>query len=235
MLQSTDNDGIAEAAERLWNARKSNLPCAPIRSLLKGGVEAPYAVQKVNTRRSLAEGRRLVGRKIGLTSPAVQEHLGVDQPDFGMLFGDVASIAGTTNSVARRTWAVVAHSSAGSAPRMARTHLARCNLRGQRLVAKAPGRTGVPDDHAITVGSCATHRAGRLPELHPVRRSPARRAPRTPFRSPDAGVAQAAADTQTPMALSGPARAAIELTSWSIPSLGITALSRTDRSLVPTR
>ncbi|MBM4795691.1 fumarylacetoacetate hydrolase family protein [Streptomyces sioyaensis] len=91
MLPSTESDGIAEAAQRLWNARRSNLPCAPVRTLLDAGdVGAAYEVQEVNTRRALSEGRRLVGRKIGLTSPAVQQQLGVDQPDFGVLFGDMA-------------------------------------------------------------------------------------------------------------------------------------------------
>jgi 2-keto-4-pentenoate hydratase len=86
-----DDDVIAQVAARLRAAQESGTPIAPVRDdLADGGVDAAYAVQEANTRHALAHGRRLVGRKIGLTSKAVQEQLGVDSPDFGMLFDDMS-------------------------------------------------------------------------------------------------------------------------------------------------
>nr|ART36375.1 C562 [uncultured bacterium] len=66
------------------------MPIPPIRSQLSDlDVDAAYVVQQENTTRWQAEGRRLVGSKIGLTSRAVQKQLGVDRPDFGVLFADM--------------------------------------------------------------------------------------------------------------------------------------------------
>ncbi len=48
-------------------------------------VEDAYRVQQIGIERRLASGERLVGRKIGLTSRAMQQQLGVDQPDFGAI------------------------------------------------------------------------------------------------------------------------------------------------------
>jgi 2-keto-4-pentenoate hydratase len=88
-------DQIETAAERLRRAHDTRQPCAPVRDLIgPTDVEAAYAVQERNTKNWLAEGRRIVGRKIGLTSLAVQKQLGVDQPDFGILFADMASGSG---------------------------------------------------------------------------------------------------------------------------------------------
>src|SRR4029453_14733637 len=72
-------------------AAESGKPIAPIREeLSSGGVKAAYAVQQANTDYYLKQGSRLGGPKIGLTSKSVQKQLGVDSPDFGMLFADMA-------------------------------------------------------------------------------------------------------------------------------------------------
>ncbi|MEV8637199.1 fumarylacetoacetate hydrolase family protein [Streptosporangium sp. NPDC051023] len=88
---SEATDVLVEAADQLLEAARIGKPCPPVRQTLPARTaEVGYAVQEINTRRALHEGRRLVGRKIGLTSQAVQRQLGVDQPDFGMLFADMA-------------------------------------------------------------------------------------------------------------------------------------------------
>jgi 2-keto-4-pentenoate hydratase len=53
------------------------------------GVEVGYEVQERNTAIDVAAGRRISGRKIGLTSKAVQDQLGVGEPDFGTPFVDM--------------------------------------------------------------------------------------------------------------------------------------------------
>ena len=81
----------AEAlAARLRDAyRKGAVP--PLRDGLEPtDFEKAYAVQAINTALWTGQGRKIVGRKIGLTSKAVQVQLGVDQPDYGVLFDDMA-------------------------------------------------------------------------------------------------------------------------------------------------
>lgn len=89
---------VARAADALADAARTGVPCPPVRTLLpEGGIAEAYAVQRLNVERALdTKGRRVVGRKIGLTSPAVQRQLGVDQPDFGALLSDMAVPDGGT-------------------------------------------------------------------------------------------------------------------------------------------
>lgn len=79
------------AADMLWRAAREAQAIAPLRETFPDfdAVDA-YAVQELNTRREIDGGARLVGRKIGLTARSVQRQLGVDQPDFGMLFAHMA-------------------------------------------------------------------------------------------------------------------------------------------------
>jgi len=86
---SNANDNITQVAERLFDARTSKTPTDPVSPLLET-VDDAYRAQEVNTERWLADGRRLVGRKIGLTSTSVQQQLGVHEPDYGMLFADMS-------------------------------------------------------------------------------------------------------------------------------------------------
>lgn len=93
---------IQQAAEALAQARASRHPIPPV-SASHGisGLDAAYAVAEINTRVRLESGRRIVGLKVGLTSRAVQQQLGVDQPDFGILFDDMEFLNGQEVPMAR--------------------------------------------------------------------------------------------------------------------------------------
>lgn len=86
---------VQQAADALRRARAEKRTIPRISETYGiNGIDAAYAVAEVNTHTSLAEGRRISGKKVGLTSSAVQQQLGVDQPDFGVLFTDMEFVTG---------------------------------------------------------------------------------------------------------------------------------------------
>jgi 2-keto-4-pentenoate hydratase len=92
----------AKALETLVAARATGQPCPPVRGLLPAGdADAAYALQSAWVAGQIAAGARVVGRKIGLTNPAVQAQFGVDRPDFGVLFESMACAPGTPIDGAR--------------------------------------------------------------------------------------------------------------------------------------
>ena len=60
------------------------------------GMDDAYAVQNAIYRQKLAQGRKVIGWKIGLTSKAMQYALNIDIPDSGILFDDMAFDNGDT-------------------------------------------------------------------------------------------------------------------------------------------
>lgn len=79
-----------ETIARLLRNAYTAGPISPLRGYLEPTDAAgAYAVQAINTRYWESQGRRIVGRKAGLTAEAVQKQLGVDQPDFGVLLDDM--------------------------------------------------------------------------------------------------------------------------------------------------
>ncbi|KAA9150603.1 2-keto-4-pentenoate hydratase [Microbacterium lushaniae] len=98
----SSTDAAEAAADRLETAARTGMPCAPVRDLLgPDDIDLAYRTQSILTERRLATGARIVGRKIGLTSPAVQQQIGVDRPDFGVLFDDMEFGSGDVIPIGR--------------------------------------------------------------------------------------------------------------------------------------
>lgn len=89
LLEDQTSIRLEDVAARLRDAYRGGA-IAPLRDHLAPiDAAGAYTVQQMNTRFWQASGRRVVGRKIGLTAASVQAQLGVDQPDYGVLFADM--------------------------------------------------------------------------------------------------------------------------------------------------
>lgn len=83
-------DAIAKAAEALDKAERTRRQIGLL-SLAhpEMGLDEAYAVQSAWVKKKIADGRRVIGHKIGLTSSAMQAALQIDTPDSGILFDDM--------------------------------------------------------------------------------------------------------------------------------------------------
>jgi len=86
----SEQSNLETAAERLQRAYDSRTLCAPVRDLIDpADFAAGRAVQQINLRIWTQQGRRPMGRKVALSSKAVQQQMGVHEPTYGTLFADM--------------------------------------------------------------------------------------------------------------------------------------------------
>ena len=101
-MPNAANEKIYQAADALRAARESRTPIDQISK--KFGIDnmdSAYQVAAINTQHRLENGERIIGKKVGLTSKAVQKQLGVDQPDFGVLFENMEYLDGSDIPLSR--------------------------------------------------------------------------------------------------------------------------------------
>ncbi len=87
-----DVQGISRT---LLEAEAKRAPIAPLTTTYPDlKIEAAYQIQLAGVKTRLAAGRKVIGKKIGLTSRAMQDLLGVGEPDYGHLLDDMLVIEG---------------------------------------------------------------------------------------------------------------------------------------------
>jgi 2-keto-4-pentenoate hydratase len=98
----TTTDQHERWAAELEAARAGSAPIAPLTDADPGlSVADAYTIARRGIDRRIAAGARVVGHKIGLTAVAVQEQLGVDEPDYGTLLDDMRVLDGGVVDAAR--------------------------------------------------------------------------------------------------------------------------------------
>lgn len=88
---------LNEAAQALYEAERTRQALPPLVETYEGlSADEAYAIQRLLIDRKVRDGAKIVGHKIGLTSVAMQQLLGVDQPDFGQLLDTMILADGAT-------------------------------------------------------------------------------------------------------------------------------------------
>ncbi len=85
-MTAADRPDLAEHGRLLFEALRRRRTIAPLIARSPAlSIDDAYAISLDFLARRVADGERVVGKKIGVTSKAVQDMLGVRQPDFGFL------------------------------------------------------------------------------------------------------------------------------------------------------
>ncbi|QCB97433.1 2-oxo-hepta-3-ene-1,7-dioic acid hydratase [Arthrobacter sp. PAMC25564] len=92
-----DQKAVAAIADELLEARRTRTPIPRLTARYpEMTVQDSYAVQNLWSDRLQESGRTLVGRKIGLTSKAMQAATGITEPDYGVILDDMVLENGAT-------------------------------------------------------------------------------------------------------------------------------------------
>lgn len=79
-----------ELAEELAVAERDRVPLDPLVARYPDiDVVDAYEIQLINIRQRIENGSRVIGHKVGLSSKAMQQMMGVDEPDYGHLLGEM--------------------------------------------------------------------------------------------------------------------------------------------------
>ncbi|MFE7743834.1 2-keto-4-pentenoate hydratase [Nocardia sp. NPDC057455] len=87
MLSDAVRTELADELERAERERVAIDPLIARHSDID--VVDAYEIQLINIRRRLDAGARVVGHKVGLSSKAMQQMMGVDEPDYGHLLAEM--------------------------------------------------------------------------------------------------------------------------------------------------
>lgn len=102
MMSQAPSEKAVKLSNHLAEAEKQGQGVSPLTELEPNlTIEEAYQVQLLTIQRKLEAGQRITGKKIGLTSLAMQNLLGVDQPDYGHLLDDMVVENGGTISFNR--------------------------------------------------------------------------------------------------------------------------------------
>ncbi|MDN5348253.1 MAG: 2-keto-4-pentenoate hydratase [Clostridia bacterium] len=96
---------IQELARQLMQAEENRQPIEPLTAAYPQlSVEEAYKIQLVGVQERLKRGRKVIGKKIGLTSKGMQQLLGVNEPDYGHLLDHMLLLEGEPCRRDRLIW-----------------------------------------------------------------------------------------------------------------------------------